>query len=245
MSAKEAVARFAELPEEFRTRAGTTVLLRDSAVRLAQTYARAEAEFRMTVWPQHQTLLAASQAQLATLLLPRLDECLADLRQHLDLDDPSGPIPVYLVAQAPAPQGFTHRRRGGGGICFVGVADLPASLLCEVVLHETTHALDVGTPQGSVLKELRDRLAAAGLGPASAAGRDVPHTLIFVEAAETVRRRLDPAHRDYGAVRGYYAKVPRAVAAVRGPWVAYLDGQLSRAAALEQIVAGARKQYVP
>jgi hypothetical protein len=146
-------------------------------------------------------------------------------------------IPVYLVAEAPFPQAVTHRRRGGGGICFVGLSELKGLLLCETVLHEATHALDVATrDSGSVLVDLQERLRTAGFGPGTPAYRDVPHTVIFVQAGETVRRLLDSAHRHYGEVCGYYAKVPAAAEAVRAWWPPYLDGAIGHAEVVERIV---------
>jgi hypothetical protein len=71
---------------------------------------------------------------------------------------------------------------------------------------------------------------------------DFVHTLMFVQAAGTVRRVLDPGHKDYGDVDGYYAKVPRAAAVVVPAWRDYLDGKISREAAVEKIVAGMEKE---
>jgi hypothetical protein len=109
--------------------------------------------------------------------------------------------------------------------------------MVETVLHECIHALDISTQsQPTALQVLRKDLQAAGLAPRSEMMRSVPHTLMFVQAGETVRRLLNPEHKHYGDVAGYYAKVPEAVAAVREPWTAYLDEKLTRDAAIKQIV---------
>ena len=68
--------------------------------------------------------------------------------------------------------------------------------------------------------------------------RDAPHTLMFVQAAATVRRTIDPAHQDYGDVSGYYAKFPVVAKLVRDAWTRHLDGQLDRGAALDAIADG-------
>ena len=80
----------------------------------------------------------------------------------------------------------------------------------------------------------------ADLGPDSPFWRDVPHTLMFVQSAATVRRVLNPAHKDYGDVAGYYAKVPVAARIVRAAWGDYLAGHLTREKAIQQMVAEAR-----
>jgi hypothetical protein len=67
---------------------------------------------------------------------------------------------------------------------------------------------------------------------------DFVHTVMFVQAAGTVRRVLDPNHRDYGDVKGYYARVGRAAEVVVPAWRDYLDGRIDREAAVERIVAG-------
>jgi hypothetical protein len=92
-----------------------------------------------------------------------------------------------------------------------------------------------------VLPILRRKLIAAGIPQADRLFRDVPHTLMFVQAGETIRRVVDPAHKHYGDVYGYYAKVPRATEAVRPAWEAHLRGELAQDAALDRIVETALK----
>jgi hypothetical protein len=64
------------------------------------------------------------------------------------------------------------------------------------------------------------------------------HTVVFVQAAETVRRRIDPDHRHHGDVRGYYDRVGAVAPPVRRWWTAYLDGAVTRDEALARL-AGA------
>jgi hypothetical protein len=70
---------------------------------------------------------------------------------------------------------------------------------------------------------------------------DFVHTVMFVQAAGSVRRVLDPGHKDYGDVKGYYARVGRAGTVVVPAWRDYLDGKIDREAALARIVAGFSK----
>lgn len=224
------------LPAEFQSVTGAKLPLRDLATRLTTAYEPIEAGFIERIWPEHERKLRATRARLETDLLPHAARCLEYIERSFGMEDAQATIPIYLVAAAPSPGAFTHRRRGGGGVCFVG-ADERAELLIETVLHECVHALDLSTQsQPTALNVLRKELQAAGLPPRSEMMRSVPHTLMFVQAGETVRRLLVPGHKHYGDVAGYYAKVPEAVTAVREPWTAYLDEKLSREAAIKQIV---------
>lgn len=238
----EQAAGFAQrLPQEFNLPSGASIDLRANMTRLAELYAKVEPEFLEKTWPQHQASIDAVKQRLAADLEPRLEDCFNDLTGRLKMGYSGRAIPVFLVAYAPFPQGFTHRSRGGP-VCIVGVDGLDSSLLYEVILHEATHALDVATSnQPTVLNELRRQLAGAGIGPRSPAMRNVVHTLFFVQAGETVRRVIDPNHKHYGDSAGYYAKVPNEAAAVRSAWIDHLDGKTSRDEAIDAIVSAMSK----
>lgn len=245
-TAAELQAEFAALPEVVRRRDGSEVALGEPARRLAEAYAQAESAFLEQVWPRHERVLADAARRLEGALLKRLEDCLGHVLGSLMMRDPQAEVPVFLVADAPPPQGVTHRRRGGGPVCFVGVEGLDVSLLSEIVLHEAIHALDVLTEEsGSALVQLRRQLRAAGYAPTSPAYRDVPHTLIFVQAAETIRRKLAPDHSDYGEVHGYYDRIGAAVRAVRPVWRELLDGQIAPQEAIDRIVESAVELLPP
>lgn len=240
-SAAEAVEICRALPESHTDRAGRPINVRPAAQRLADTYVQLEPEFLRGVWPRHSAAIDAAKVRLTTELIPRQSACFAHAAKSLGMEMPELTVPVYLVADAPFPRGFTHRRPGTGAVCVVGVRGVEGSLLWEVVVHEAIHAMDVATEkQDTALQVLRRDLRKLEPAPDPAVLRDVPHTLIFVQAAETIRRVLDPAHRDYGEVTGYYNKVPLAAKAVRTTWGGYLAGDLPRATALELIVAAVR-----
>jgi hypothetical protein len=100
-------------------------------------------------------------------------------------------------------------------------------------------------PATSVLDLLRARLEKAGFTRRDPDWRNVPHTLMFVQAGETIRRIVDPKHEHYGVTAKYYDKV-RAIADVElREWTAYLDGKVSRDAALEKILASVRDAKSP
>lgn len=225
-----------KLPPEFQSMSGAKLPLRELALRLVAAYEPVEAAFAERIWPEHEPKLRTMRERLNAELMPHAARCLAHIERCFNMQDAQPSIPVYLVAEAPTPGGFTHRRRGGGGVCIVGLDDRPG-LMIETVLHECVHALDLSTQsQPTALNTLRKDLQAAGLPPRSELIRSVPHTLMFVQSGETVRRLLNPDHKHYGDAAGYYAKVPEATAAVREPWTEYLDEKLSREAAIRKIV---------
>jgi hypothetical protein len=93
-----------------------------------------------------------------------------------------------------------------------------------------------------VLDLLRARLEKAGFTRRDKEWREVPHTLMFVQAGETIRRVVDPKHEPYGVVAKYYDKV-RPIADVEIPaWTAYLDGKTTREEAVEKILAAVRRR---
>jgi hypothetical protein len=145
-------------------------------------------------------------------------------------------MPVYLVAAAPFPGAFTYRGQEGP-FSVVALEGEVSTAWLEIVIHETLHTLDLRAGEESVLGDLRSRLGKIpGASPRQI--HDFVHTVMFVQPAGTVRRVLDPSHKDYGDVAGYYPKVPRAAAVVVPAWRDYLDGKIDREAALERIVKG-------
>lgn len=237
-TAEELARMAAELPEELKTRDGRTVRLRASIVRLAEVYRPLEKPFLEKVWPGHRQAVERGAALLRKELLPRSSEVFADLSKHLGVPAPAAPIPIYLVAAAPFPQAFTFRDEKGAGFCVIALTDEKPSLAAEIAIHESIHALDLAAGEGSVFAELRRRLMAAVPGASPLEVRDFVHTVMFVQAAATVRRLFDPAYKDYGDVAAYYPKVARAAAVVVPAWRDYNAGKISREAAMTRIVEG-------
>lgn len=233
----EELARVAtELPETIKLRDGGTLPLRQNLASLAAAYKPLEKTFLATVWPRHREIAERAAATLRKELFPKAPEVYADISRHLNVSVPKTPIPVYLVAAGPFPGAYTMRSQGSpfSVVALEGEAD---SQWVEIVVHESIHGLDVLAGEGSVLAELRRRLAQVpGADPQEI--HDFVHTLMFVQPASTVRRVLNPNHKDYGDVNGYYAKVPKAAAVVVPVWRDYLDGKITREAAVDRIVKG-------
>lgn len=265
-TAKEGTLALAKTRETVELPGGKMVALRAGAQKLGAALEKAEPAFLEKVWPAHLKSLEEAATRIEKAFDGKEKECLADVAKRLRLPSPRRPIPVRLVYEAPYPGAVTHRKLGGGGVCFVGVKDVEGTQLLESVLHEATHALDVlgrpapgesrasddplgkgskksegdedddEDPETSVLDLLRARLEKAGFTRRDREWRDVPHTLMFVQAGETIRRIVDPKHEHYGTVAKYYDKV-RAIADVElAAWTAYLDGKTTREEAVEKIL---------
>jgi hypothetical protein len=192
------------------------------------------------VWPLDRVRLDSIRAGLAAGFEPKEEACLAFVQERFALRDPERPVPVFLVARSPRPHAVTDVRHDGTGVCFVGIEDAaPPSLIFESVLHETIHALDVASPI-SVLSQLRDSLRGGPSPSDRRMVRTAVHTLLFIQAAATVRRFIDPGHEDYGVTRGYYAKF-QPIADLEIPiWRAYAALEISRDEAVRRVVAVCR-----
>ncbi len=236
----EDVAKTCErAPETLELRGGTKVALRERARELAA--ALVEVEPACTAWlDAARPRIAAGRALWETRVAPK-ERALFDYHlASLGMEDPGLAIPVYLVAEAPWPGAVTHRGEDGRGVSFVAVEPEPGTLFFETILHETTHALDVATDDRSALGELGRKLRAAGLGERDRALHDLPHGLMFVQSAESIRRVIDPAHVDYGIARKVYTRGGPALETLRAAWHDHLEGNLSEAQALDAIVASVR-----
>ncbi len=238
-TAAEAHDAFDKLPARIHRRDGLAVKARVPARLLAKAYLELEPTFATDLWPKHREAIEAARTRLTDGLLPKAPECFQFIADSLGMKLHTLELPVALVMIAPPPQGVTYQRRDGS-VSFIGVEGLEGSLLFEVVLHEAMHSLDNATlDQTTVLADVSKALREAGHGAYSPAARDVPHTILFVQAAETVRRFIDPNHQDYGDARGYYEKLGPWTRTVRTTWLEHLAGKISRAEAVARIVAAA------
>lgn len=237
----EVMRSFAQLPETSNFR-GKDYPVRANAMRLARAMNVVEAQFLKTIWPKHQATLQRAAELITKTFRPKENECFAYIARHLKLSASLKSLPVQLVAEAPYPGGFTYFLDSGERLIVIDVTRNEGTLLLESILHEAIHALDgIGSrtqatemaTHGTVLLEVRERLRKAGVPVRDV--QDAAHLLVFVQAAETVRRVIDAKHKPYGEVAEVYSKLPR-VAPVLTHWVKYLEGKTTREAALEQIV---------
>lgn len=238
-NAAELRKSFEGLPAEVRVGGGGSVDIRDEALALAEALVQTEPAYQAQIWPRHEPVIRAALDRIEQQFRPHEAACLQYMLQSLGMEDPQAAIPVFLCDRMTWPEAYTISTDERSGVVFVGVGreQHAGSLLYEVVLHEATHALDLRThTDASVFKQLRDLLQAAGMKPADRNFRNIPHTLMFIQAAETIRRHVDAKHQHYGDVDGYYKRLGRIADVERRVWIAHLDGDLPRDQALDTIV---------
>jgi hypothetical protein len=228
------------LPERFRLRSGPVVRPREAAVPYAQALAKLDAGFQRATWPDHRAAIERARLALEELLEDDGVAALRYITKYLRMDvDPRLPT-VYLVAGAPSPGASTSASPSVGIVSFVAVSDRTVSALAEVVLHEATHNLDIATRgKATALNRLRMMLRDAGMPPSDPLMRDMPHTIVFVQAAEAVRLFVDPEHEHDGSGHSFYEKAPEAAKLVLPHWKAHLADELTLDHALDAMVAGA------
>jgi hypothetical protein len=228
------------LPESTRLWTGETVALRDDAVALAKQLAAVWEHYREHFWPEHESAIRTRLAEIKKDFQPKEHECFAFMFDSLGINDPHDTVPVYLTYRGSWPGAFTIERGDGGGMCIVAVAteSLAGSLLYEIILHETTHALDiVAKSDANVFQELRKKLSATGMPRRDRNRRNIPHTIMFIQAGETIRRIVDPAHKHYGDANTYYSRMGRIAEVEKRVWLKWLNRDISRAEAEDEIVS--------
>jgi hypothetical protein len=139
---------------------------------------------------------------------------------------------------------MTYHLRGGAPASVVDVNVGGADdLLLETILHESCHALDLASRDaGSAFATLRALLEGRGLTHKDDAYHTVPHTLMFVQAEETVRRLFNPDHQAYGDATDLYDRTGVTADVEREIWPRYLNGELGRDEALRRIVETLKPQ---
>jgi hypothetical protein len=222
--------------EVLRAFLGRSIALRATALEYGAALRDVEPAFLESLWPERRALIEAALARLTTDFTPREAQCLAFHLESLGMRDPGIAIPVALTATAPFPGAVTYRGVGDRGVAFVAVEGQDGSQLFETVLHEATHAFDLAAGEASVLFALQRRLEEAGVGPRDRRLRELPHALMFVQSAASIRRTVAHEHVDYGVVSGLYTRLGPAAEIVRGIWVDHLEGSVGRDEALASIV---------
>jgi hypothetical protein len=239
--AAELLAAFERLPETLRRRAPGEgeVALREPALALARALVEAEERWLAESWPERERELETQARRLAELLTGERGRALYRFTcDALRLEVIDLHVPVLLATRLPEPGAVTFRRAGGGGVAMVGIRGLDPSTLAEVVVHESLHALDLATAgQDTLFADLRRALAAAGLAPEERRARDAVHALFFFQAAEAVRRQIDPEHVDYGIRHELYPRLAVPALEMRELWQQGLEGELGAEELVERMVA--------
>lgn len=235
-NAAQAIEAFSRLPVTIR---GGAVPLREKAVQLAKAMNAIEASFMKDIWPRHKMNLEKSLARINKAFASQEAACISFIAKSLDFNASPVQLSFYLVAQAPALDSVTYFLRGGDQISVVAAPPEAGLWNDVVILYEGAHVLRYKTTKGNAVTDLSERLQKAGV--ADEQTQDTINTLLFAQAAETVRRILDPSHKSLPKNATVEARFPLMSSVVRPAWTKYLDGQLSREAALNQIVDGLPK----
>jgi hypothetical protein len=231
------LAGFEALPETMRRR-GSEIAIRTDAIAWARALEAGWPEFVARRWPARRAELAALVVGLERDFLPAHGRALRFMMDSLGIRDPAVEVPVVLVTACHPPGASTYYLDDGSPASVVGAPALAArGQLAETILHEATHGLDIASGEtGSAFATLRDLLAQRGLGPRDRLFHDIPHALMFVQAAETMRRVYDPEHVPYGESSGVYARFGRVAEVERRIWPLHLDAEIERDEALRRIV---------
>lgn len=230
----EARKAFEQLPDAYTPATGGSIDLKRRALAIVDALAPVEAGYLESVWPAREAKIKEARALLDDSLFKRQSEVFAHHAKRIGGEELDLSVPCVLVGEMPEPGAVTHRTQDGA-VSFVGVEGLKSSDLCEVVLHEATHAIDVAI-QDDVFDDLRAALEKAGIKRSDKRWRDAPHTLMFAASASTVRLQLDPEHTDYGETSRYYSKVGPVAEPVRNAWKAFDAAEIDRAEAIARIV---------
>ncbi len=207
-------------------------------MRLAAAIEERISSFETELWPSRKVELEARLNYLEAAFVPRHREALAFMMESLGIADPHVQVPMFLVTRTNPPGAMTYYLRGDQPVAVVEVGSGEADgLLLETLLHESTHALDIASKgDDNAFDQLRARLLERGLVRSDAGFHDVPHTLMFVQAAATMRRVYDPEHVAYGDATDLYERSGAIATVENGIWPRFLNGELAREEALHQIV---------
>jgi len=235
--ARELRQGFAELPEPY-VRRGREFSIRDDAVRLAGAIEELVPEFERVDWPSRKVELDDRIAYVDVHFMPEHRKALAFMMESLGIRNPEVTVPMFLVGATNPPGAMTYHLRGGAPVSVLDVnVGGAGDLLLETLLHESSHALDQASrDDGSAFDTLRRLLEERGVSRDDDAYHTVPHTLMFVQAEETMRRLYDPEHLAYGDATDLYARSGAAAVVEREIWPRFLDGELTRDEALLRIV---------
>ncbi len=189
-------------------------------------------------WRDRGPALEAKVAALEAGFMKRHREALAYMMRSLGIADPGITVPVYLVTATNPPGAMTYFLFGGEQASVIETrAGGSDAILRETVLHEACHALDLASEnEGSAFAALRAMLEARGLTRRDRDWHTIPHTLMFVQAEETIRRLFDPGHVAYGDATDLYERTGEIAVVEREIWPRHLDGELTREEALRAIV---------
>lgn len=144
---------------------------------------------------------------------------------YVDVTPYAGPFGAYTTAN----NGLVHTTISSRDAGYQGFAAL------EMLLHEPSHAI-VSSGNGQIGPEINTMAAERKL----VAPRQLWHAIIFYTSGELTRRALKARGVDYTPFAHKQSMFDRAFNGLREPlesyWQSYLEGKMTRAAAIDNIV---------
>jgi hypothetical protein len=190
--------------------------------------------YETRVWPGEQAKLDAQTRYWREHAQARSIDALRWIAGVLGITDLPATIDVVLVPQAAGKEGMTLRRMDGLRV-VIGAGKYQEDAFAEVVLHESLHVIDIGSPGKGFLADLRAALKGAKRSEFEI--EQVPHAAMFVLAAEATRRYVLPEHKDVGETHGAYERGLEPLRKIVAPELAKLiEGAQTREAAVAAIV---------
>ena len=181
--------------------------------------------YRRLFWPAHERANLAWVERTQPQVDRHGDNVLATVTRAYALPWPAGGYPVQVSAYANWAGAYSTQ----GRLLVVSSLDpgLEGTLALEIVVHEAMHQWD---------EDVDRALAAAARDAGLTVAGDLSHALIFYTAGEAVRRAV-PGHVPYAEVSGIWSRrLGRFKAAIDAAWLPWLDGRVTREAALADLV---------
>lgn len=236
---------FSDFPETIKSRRGGDIPIKGAGVAMGAAFASIWPTYLESEWPAREAQVESLRAQLERGFMANHQRALAHMMESLGIDDPKLEVPLTLVPDTQPPGATTYRTQTGP-VVVLSTAELLSndqlSELEETILHETAHVLDLASDgETDAFTVLRRLLQERGVAERDPRLHDIPHLVMFAQAENTMRRLFDPDHVAYGDTwRGdiapLYERSGRAAVVVRERWASYLDGDVDRQKALQQIV---------
>ena len=226
-----------ELPDPMQN-FGREVSARDDAVQLGKAMEQLWDEFQANGWSEHNKEISSVIARLDSDFFGKHQEALGYMLESLGINDPDITVPLYLVTHANPPGAMAYYLRDGPAVILDIQQSGTDALLQEIILHETCHTLDqASNDPDNAFATFRSLLEERGISQRDRRYRSIPHLLMFVQAEETMRRIYNPQHQAYGDAKGVYERSNAVAPVLRKHWRAFLDGNTTRAEALQRIVS--------
>ncbi|HTQ08578.1 MAG TPA: hypothetical protein VMI31_00760 [Fimbriimonadaceae bacterium] len=160
-------------------------------------------EFASKLWPSERSAAQSCIDSFDEIPPAKRDAAIRFILQTAGIKKQPNSIEMLIVPRMAGPEGMTVRTMTGP-LVIIGAGKYRGSDFDEVVLHEATHVFDTVAGTESLFGELRAAAQAANRSAFDV--EEVPHTAMFLLAAEAIRLFVDPKHKDVGETFGIYAR---------------------------------------